>query len=85
MLKFLAPALISSLTLIINQSLITGVFPDLLKIARVIPLYKKDDKTAVDNYRPVSLLCAISKVFEKVAFNKLCTYLKIIQGNQADR
>ena len=76
MLKFLAPALISSLTLIINQSLITGVFPDLLKIARVIPLYKKDDKTAVDNYRPVSLLCAISKVFEKVAFNQLYTYLK---------
>ena len=40
-LKFLAPALVRPLTLIINRSLITGIFPDKLKIAKVIPLYKK--------------------------------------------
>ena len=43
LMKYLAPALINALTLIINQSLITGIFPDQLKIAKVIPSYKKDN------------------------------------------
>ena len=42
-LKVIGPILSKSLTLIINQSLITGVFPDNLKVAKVVPLYKKDD------------------------------------------
>ena len=74
LLKFLAPALISSLRLIINQSLITGIYPDKLKTAKVIPLYKKGDKTKCDNYRPISLLCAICKLFEKVVYNQLYDY-----------
>ena len=74
LLKFLAPALISPLRLIINQSLITGIYPDKLKTAKVIPLYKKGDRTMCDNYRPISLLCAISKLFEKVVYNQLYDY-----------
>ena len=74
LLKFLAPALVRPLTLIINQSLITGIFPDKLKVAKVIPLYKKDDKLIMDNYRPISLLSSISKVFEKVVFLQLSSY-----------
>ena len=70
----LAPALISPLRLIINQSLITGIYPDELKTAKVIPLYKKDDKTKCDNYRPISFLRAISKLFEKVVYNQLYDY-----------
>ena len=76
LMKYLAPALINALTLIINQSLITGIFPDQLKIAKVIPLYKKDNADMVNNYRPVSLLNALSKVFEKAAFNQLYKYFK---------
>ena len=76
LLKFLSPALIPALTLIINQSLLTGIFPDQLKIAKVIPLYKKENPEKVDNYRPVSLLCAISKVFERAAYNQLYNYFK---------
>ena len=68
--KYLAPAL----TLIINQSMLTGIFPEKLKIAMVLPLFKKNDWMIMDNYRPISLLPAMSKVFEKVVFNKSYTY-----------
>ena len=60
---------------IINQSLCTWIFPDRLKIARVMPLYKKDDPHLVDNYRPISVLPAISKVFERVVFSQLHDYM----------
>ena len=59
--------MIKPLTLIINQSLLTGIFPEKLKIAKVSPFFKKDDITIMDNYRPVSLLTATQQVFEKVA------------------
>ena len=59
------------LTIIINQSLKSGLFPDKLKIAKAIPLYKKDDPSVVGNYRPISLLPAISKLFERVLFNQI--------------
>ena len=42
------------------------IFPDELKIANVIPLYKVDDRMSFNNDRPVSLLCILSKVFEAV-------------------
>ena len=44
------------LTLIINQMLTTGIFPDDQKVAKVIPLFKKGKKEILDNYRPISLL-----------------------------
>ena len=74
LLKFLSPPLISPLRVIINQSLITGIYHDKLKIAKVIPLFKKDDKVKIDNYRPISLLSSISKIFEKVVYNQLYRY-----------
>ena len=75
-LKQMGPTIIKPLTLIINQSLATGIFPNSLKIAKVTPLFKKDDAKIVDNYRPISLLTSISKVFEKVAHIQLSTYFK---------
>jgi hypothetical protein len=60
---------------VINQSLRSGIFPDLLKIAKVLPLLKKDDPLSVDNYRPISLLPATSKIFEKIVFDQLYNYL----------
>ena len=59
------------LTHIINQSLCTGISPDRFKIAKVVPLFKKGDQDILDNYRPISLLPVVSKVFEKVVFNQL--------------
>ena len=76
LLKFLSPALTKPLAIIINQSLATGIFPTKLKIAKVLPLYKKEDPTLMDSYRPVSLLPSISKVFEKIVFNQLYKYFQ---------
>ena len=49
--------------------------PDDLKSARVVPLFKKSDKTEVGNYRPVSILSIISKVFEKVVYDQIESHL----------
>ncbi len=65
------------LTVIINQSLLTGIFPAALKVAKVKPLFKKGDKTILNNYRPISLLPTISKVFERVIYNQLYNYFNV--------
>ena len=61
------------ITLIINQSLRSRIFPDQLKIAKVTPIYK-DDKKLIKNYRPISVLPVISKVFETVICDQLNEY-----------
>jgi hypothetical protein len=76
LLKILSPALLSALTLMVNQSLITGIFPNQLKIAKIAPLFKKNDELLVDNYRPVAILPSVSKFFEKIVFNQLYQYFK---------
>jgi hypothetical protein len=63
------------LVLIINKCLEEGVFPDTLKIARVIPTYKKGDKHDPGNYRPVSVLPVLSKIFEKLIAEQLTHHL----------
>ena len=76
--KRLSSTLIDPLTLITNQPLVTGIFPAKLRIAKVLPLFKKEDHTVMDNYRPISLLTAISKLFEKVVFSQLDDFFIII-------
>ena len=71
LMKTVKDVLIKPITIIINQMLNTGIFPDKLKIAKITPIFKKDDETLFTNYRPISLLPAISKVFEKVIFKQL--------------
>ena len=73
-LKFISNDIIAILTLIINQSLCTGIVPNSLKIAKVSPIYKKGDRHLTDNYRPISLLPVISKVLEKVVFLQVYNY-----------
>ena len=77
LLKLISPLIVRSLTVIINQSLNTGIFPSKLKIAKVIPLYKKNEKDMFNNYRPISLLPSISKVFERIVYNQLFDYLTV--------
>ena len=74
LLKRLSPYICESLTLVINQSLNTGIFPTSFKIAKVLPLFKKGDPLIMENYRPISLLPCISKIFEKVVYTQVYSY-----------
>ena len=63
------------LTIAINQSLTSGIFPSTLKVAKVIPLFKnKGEPTEFGNYRPISLLNVISKIYERVIYNQIYAY-----------
>ena len=84
-LRFSLPVIRSPLTHILNLSLLEGVFPNELKIANVLPLYKADDDMVFNNYRPVSVLSVLSKVFERIMYNRLISFLesnKILFKNQ---
>ena len=61
---------------IINLSLSTGIIPDDMKLAKVVPIYKSNGSTEImKNYRPVSLLPVLSKVLERIVYNRLFDYL----------
>ena len=68
--------IILPLTHIINQSLATGIVPHDMKIAKVIPIFKSGNKNIFNNYRPISILPAFSKILEKVMANKLMNYME---------
>jgi hypothetical protein len=73
------------LAFIINVSLRQGTFPNLLKYSELIPVHKKGDKTDFRNYRPISILCSISKIFEKVVALRLSEHLEtnnLLTSNQ---
>ena len=74
-LKLSADLIAPSLTYIFNLSLECGEFVDEWKKARVTPIYKSGDKTKCENYRPISILPIISKVFEKEVFRQVYSYL----------
>jgi len=68
-----------------NVSFDQGTFPDALKLAKVGPISKSDDRTIVSNYRPVSVLSVFSKIYEKVMYKRLFGYFvenKFLVDNQ---
>jgi len=70
-INFVAPHIVN----IINKSFTDGDFPDLLKIAKICPIYKAGEVSNISNYRPISVLPSFSKVFEKLVYNRLTNYL----------
>ena len=76
LLKMSSSSLSDAISDIINHSFISGVFPDKLKCAYVLPVHKAESKLSVGNYRPISILPIISKIFEKVVSIRLTNFLK---------
>ena len=75
-LKSCARAIAPFIAELINISFESGVYPDMLKNAKVIPLYKSGCCKDLNNYRPISLLVSISKIFERVMQRRLYNYLE---------
>ena len=75
-IKHITPAIIKPLTLLTQQILTTGIFPDKLKLAKVIPIYKKGEQALINNYRPISLLPVISKVLENIIANQISSFFE---------
>lgn len=74
-----------NLSLFINNTFKNGIFPDIFKIAKITPIYKAGNKHDIANYRPISVLPACSKIFEKALLNRLEMFLvnnQIIHKNQ---
>ena len=63
------------LKIIFSNILATGIYPEIWKLANVTPIHKKNNKQLIGNYRPISLLPICGKVFEKIIFNRLYTFL----------
>ena len=68
--------ILEPLCFLCNRSLTDGVFPNELKLANVLLLFKSGDDMLFNNYQPVSLLCTLPKVFEKVIYSRLLSFLE---------
>jgi len=81
MKEYLVPPLVH----IINLSFSSGIFPDNLKHSLVTPIFKNDDKSNINNYRPISVISQFAKIFEKAIAYRLNNHLKfnnIISSSQ---
>lgn len=71
------PVIAPVLTRIINNAIRTSSFPETWKVGKIAVIYKnKGEKTAPNNYRPITLLCSLSKVLEKVLFKQILSYFQ---------
>ena len=74
LLKHYKDIVLTHITLMVEQMFTTGIFPERLKVAKVKPLHKKGDESILGNYMPISLLPAISKIFEKTIYLQIYKY-----------
>ena len=80
LMKKLSPSILEPLAIIFNKSLETGIFPEEMKMADVVPLYRSKAEYECTNYRPISLLLTISKLLEKLMYKR--TYYFLEQTDQ---
>ena len=86
MLQLCGDSIITPLTILFQSAIEAGHFPDSWKKANVTPIHKKQSKYIVKNYRPISLLPILGKVFEEVIYNNLFKHFqsnKILSENQS--
>ena len=76
LVKTIFKSLVHPFVHVCNLSFNTGIFPDNMKIAKVVPLYKSGSKNVFNNYRPVSLLPQFSKILEKLFNKRLDSFIK---------
>ena len=76
LLKHLSASFSRVLCYLFNSCMLAGVFPDELKIAKVIPLFKTGNRNSVSNYRPISILPTLSKIFEKLINKRIYEFLE---------
>ena len=77
LLKNIIHPIATPLTHIFNLSISKGICPSPLKIAKVIPIFKKDNPHEISNYRPISILPCISKILEKIIYDRLYRFLNV--------
>ena len=75
MLKKITDLVCPILSKLFNQSVSLGSFPEILKVAKIVPIYKSGTKTDKNNYRPIALLPTLSKVFEKLIHKRVTSFL----------
>src|SRR5678816_1101649 len=78
-LKRYASYLALPLAHLINQSIGLGIVPDLMKIVKVIPIFKSGSSQDMTNYRPISTLTSFSKILEKIVHKRLYDFLDVNQ------
>ena len=76
LLKKIYHSILNPLCTIFNKSMSTGVFPDLMKLADISPLFKSKLEHDTNNYRPISLLITLSKVLEKIVHKRVYTFME---------
>ena len=75
LLKHFVNTIINPLCTIVNKNFTKGIFPNSLKIAKIVPIFKVGDRSNVKNYRPISLLLIFSKLLEKLMIGRLSTFI----------
>lgn len=76
-IKPIIPLIAPHLAHIFNECINEGQFPTLMKHSKIIPLFKAGDKSDPSNFRPISILPALSKIFEKIIFNQLLSHFNL--------
>ena len=76
-LKVSLDVICDRLTHLVNESLSSGVFPKILKTAKVVPIFISGKKSSCKNYRPISILSVLSKVFERIVFERLYKFMQV--------
>ena len=73
--KYANDILSEFLTKIFNKSIELGTFPSKLKMSKGIPIFKSDNEMDPNNYRPISLLSCFNRIFEKLVFKRLKSFI----------
>ena len=86
MIKICDQSIVKPLSIIYQNCLNTGTFPDIWEKSNIVPVHKKGDKQIVNNYRPVSLLPVCGKILERLVFNSIFDFLdnnSLLSANQS--